>query len=85
MSFASLAASKHLPGAWMLTIRTTASPRFANVWRRPGGTSTKRVLGPATHLLALDAEGQLAFEDVERVVLGLVQVLGRAAGVAAGS
>ena len=61
--------------AWMLTIRTTASPRFANVWRRPAGDEHERARA-GDHLLALDAEGQLALEDVERVVLGLVGVLG---------
>ena len=66
-------------GAWMLTMRTRASPSLRKVWRTPGGTSTN-VPGPAT-LLALDAERELALEDVERIVLRLVQVLGRAAAV----
>ena len=46
----------------------------------PGRHEHERA-GAGDDLLALHAEGELALEDVERVVLVLVQVLGWPAGV----
>ena len=56
-----------------MTNRAAASPRFANVCKTSGGTRTK-VPGAGDDLFAVDRERQLAFEDVERVVLAGVTV-----------
>src|SRR5215213_7610648 len=54
-------------GAWRLSIRTGASPWLVKACGTPGGTSTN-VPGVA------GLEGELALEDVERVVLVGVHV-----------
>ncbi len=57
-----------------MTIRATASPRFAKRVRDARWDEDEGAR-PGDDLLVVDREGQLALEHVERVVLGRMRVL----------
>ena len=66
---------KPVLGAWKLSQRAVAPLAFLNVWTRLGGTATN-VPGRRPHRfdVGADPELQLAFEDVERVDMLVVDV-----------
>ena len=66
---------KPVLGAWKLSQRAVAPLEFRNVWTTFGGTATN-VARRRPHRLDVgaDAELQLAFEDVERIDMLVVDV-----------